>query len=251
MFEWIRQLDKQRTYSYDLSLESTPPTPRKMKYVGMEWIRGIDQQLTYFNPSMFISLESISFSTTNPWEDGSTINFKGKVIYAQNKSVKYSIAVNGNTVVVSDILAPTPLDLDIYITISDLDLGENELVLLIVDEDDVVINYNFAIIKENRDTFIFKRIFDFKEDYITDENIEVIYGRGLTLKEIGTGEVNIEIPTEGKSKVKSIIIEGGDDKEEELIIEREMTYLNDLGEGKVYESRLLTEYTDIVDIEVI
>ena len=109
----------------------------------------------------------------------------------------------------------------------------------------------YEIIKENRDTFTFKRVFDFKEDYITDENIEVIYGEGLALKEIGTGEVNIEIPTEGKSKISNIVIEGGEDKEEELTIEREMTYLNDLGEGKVYESRLLTEYSDITNIDII
>ncbi len=138
--------------------------------------------------------------------------------------------------------------MDINVPINAFTDHENLLQLIIVDEGEEDARFSYVIKKENRDTFTFKRVFDFKEDYITDENVEVIYGEGLTLKEIGWGEVNIEIPTEGKSKISNIVIEGGEDKEEELIIEREMTYLNDLGEGKVYESRLLTEYSDITNI---
>lgn len=156
--------------------------------------------------------------------------------------------VNNEEIIPLTGFISTPARITESIPIMRFSEKENLLELIVIDELGLETHFSYIIKKENRDTFTFKRVFDFKEDYITDENIEVIYGRGLTLKEIGTGEVNIEIPTEGKSKISNIVIEGGEDKEEELIIEREMTYLNDLGEGKVYESRSLTEYSDIKSI---
>ncbi|GEM_PF-4798519 len=197
-------------------------------------------------------IENINISKTNIWyTDKNNINLSCFISHPNNEDIKYKILVNNTKAVELDNFISTPTDINIDIPIDLFTKEENLLELVVFDEGGGETSFKYNVIKENRDTFTFKRIFDFKEDYITDENIEVIYGRGLTLKEIGRGEVNIEIPTEGKSKISNIIIGGGEDKEEELIIEREMTYLNDLGEGKVYESRLLTEYSDITNIDII
>jgi hypothetical protein len=195
------------------------------------------------------SLSNIYISKTNLWvgEKG-LINLSCSINDEEKDNIKYKILVNSIKAVELDNFISTPTDINIDIPIDLFTEEENLLELIVFDEGGGETSFKYNIIKENRDTFIFKRIFDFKEDYITDENIEVIYGRGLTLKEIGRGEVNIEIPTEGKSKISNIVIEGGEDKEEKLTIDNQMIYAKDLRAGRVYESRLLTEYSDITNI---
>lgn len=198
------------------------------------------------------SLSNINISKTNLWVGKKgLINLSCSIDDEEKDNIKYRVLVNNTKAVELNNFISTPTDINIDIPIDLFTEEENLLELIVFDEGGGETSFKYNIIKENRDTFIFKRIFDFKEDYITDENIEVIYGEGLALKELGTGEVNIEIPTEGKSKISNIIIEGGEDKEEELTIEREMTYLNDLGVGKVYEAPLTAKYKDITSIEII
>lgn len=198
------------------------------------------------------AIHKINLSKANIWagEEG-LVKISFEVTDEDGEDIQYKVLINDEEAIPLTNFYPTPAQIEASIPITRFNEKENLLELIVIDELGLETHFNYIIKKENRDTFTFKRVFDFKEDYITDENIEVIYGEGLALKEIGTGEVNIEIPTEGKSKISNIVIEGGEDKEEELTIEREMTYLNDLGEGKVYESKLLTEYSDITDIIII
>jgi len=217
------------------------------------WNEGLDTwEHDYVMSNKPPALHKINLSKVNIWagEEG-LVKISFEVTDEDGEDIQYKVLINNEEAIPLTNFYPTPAQIEASIPITRFNEKESLLELIVIDELGLEAYFSYIIKKENRDTFTFKRVFDFKEDYITDENIEVIYGEGLALKEIGTGEVNIEIPTEGKSKISNIIIEGGEDKEEELIIERELTYLNDLGEGKVYEIRLLTEYTDIVDIEVI
>ena len=206
----------------------------------------------YFDTIVTAIIKKVSISKVNLWagEEG-VINISCLIIDENNGAIRYKVLVNEEEVIPLSQPYSTTAEIEIPIPKTVFTEEENLFTLVVVDERDKEVSFSYIITVEDRDTFTFKRVFDFKEDYITDENVEVIYGEGLTLKEIGWGEVNIEIPTEGKSKISNIVIEGGEDKEEELIIEREMTYLNDLGEGKVYEGRVLVEYNDILDIKIV
>lgn len=211
---------------------------------------------TGFRPVLLIEhllgITNFHLSKTNVWEgDKGSINLTCFVEHVMDYSIQYKVLIGDREVIPLSEPQPTPAELDIQISVNEFEIGENLLALVVLDEAGEESWFKYIVIKENRDTFTFKRVFDFKEDYITDENIDVIYGKGLALKKMGAGKVKIEIPTEGKSKIKNIEVDGTEDIGVKKIFQNEMTYVQDLGEGRIYESRLLTEYTDIVDIGVI
>lgn len=198
------------------------------------------------------SLSNINISKTNLWvgEKG-LINLSCSIDDEEKDNIKYRVLVNNTKAVELNNFISTPTDINIDIPIDLFTEEENLLELIVFDEGGEETSFKYNIIKENRDTFIFKRIFDFKEDYMTDPNIDAIYQEGLVLKDTGVGNFELNIPTEGKSKIKNITIDNIEDIQEEIIIDKPMTYVKDLGAGKVYEAPLTAKYKDITSIKII
>ena len=140
---------------------------------------------------------------TTPWVTDSFIYAHLSVGHKENRQIFYKIFVNDTEVETSDYYA-TPIDLQIPISVDYFNLGNNSLVIRLVDENGIPNSLVFNIIKENEDTFSFVREFNFKEGYITSENIEVIENHGIALKTPGIEFVTIDIPTVHKSKIESV-----------------------------------------------
>ena len=171
-----------------------------------------------FGPVSTVTIQNVNISKTNLWNGGDDlINLTCLVDDINKSSIYYNILVNSEIVLLSDP-QPTPTELNIQIPTTTFKLGKNELKLAVFDESDVDTNFKYIITKEDRDTFTFERIFDFKEDYINDNNIKAIYKEGLALKSIGDGTFELDIPTEGKSKIKNISISGSGNQNGKSII---------------------------------
>lgn len=156
-------------------------------------------------------LSNIKISKTNIWHnDLNNIHISLDVDDEDGNGIQYKVLINDVEVIPLTNLQPSPAKLNMQVPTTHFGLGVNLLELIVVDEQNGETRFKYNITKEDRDTFIFDRKFNFKEDYITDENIEVIYGEGIALKESGTGEVLINIPTEGKSTINKIVADGGD-----------------------------------------
>lgn len=141
---------------------------------------------------------------TTPWATDSFIYANLSVDHKENGQILYKVFINDTEIETSDYYA-TPIDLQIPISVDYFNLGNNRLVIRLVDENGIPDSLVFNIIKENEDTFSFVREFNFKEGYITSENIEVIENHGIALKTPGIEFVTIDIPTVHKSKIGSVI----------------------------------------------
>lgn len=185
------------------------------------------------------NLSKTQISKTNIW-DGETGNIiiTTEVSYGEGEDIKYKVIINGVEVKPFSELVTTPTTIVTQVSKDLFEVGDNALKLIVVDTSGGESLFEYNITKEDRDTFTFKRTFDFKEDYITDENIEVIYGEGITLKNIGVGEVNISIPTEGKSTIKSITVEDND-KQELIEVPLSMDKISVIGEGATYKKKII------------
>ena len=102
-------------------------------------------------------------------------------------------------------------------------VGDNNIDIVFVEDGEEFIS-PYTIVKEDRDTFEFVRNFDFKEDYIVDPKINVAFGEGLSLKEVGSGEVVVSIPTEGKGAIKEVTVGGGENDVRFLISKDKVNY---------------------------
>jgi hypothetical protein len=157
---------------------------------------------------------SLNISKTNIWHsDANDIDLS----FVVDKDAQYRILVNNQEIVPLSEVFPAMIKINIKVPTNQFVLGENNLKVEISADGDLTAYLNIVIKKEDRETFTFKRSFNFKEDYIIDENIIVVDEIGIGLKETGTGDFILNIPTEGKSTVKNILIDDGEKELESLI----------------------------------
>lgn len=148
------------------------------------------------------TVDIIHVSESSPWitEDG-VINFK----YTTTLDTSYTckVEVNGEERMVFDKPEGTSL-IEFILDKNIFKLGSN-IIKLIVSNSYYNLNHEYEIVKENRDTFTFKRNFNFEEDkYAKSPNLQIKKDEGISLTSIGSGTLDISIPTDGKSKISNI-----------------------------------------------
>lgn len=210
--------------------------------------------LITWNP---IEIKRITISQTNIW-DGETgdieINFDAEISAEADENTvfyngKYVIYVNSFTA--EGTFHPHER-VTSSIPKSVFNLGDNTLSITVIDEEELgnPTSFEYNIIKEDRDTFTFERRFQHDLSPTTTGDVQLKAGEGLTVIE-GVGTVSIQIPTEGKAKLKSITVEQDNEGEEVIEIIEDMTYLQEEGGGKIYEYPIdLSRFKDILDIRV-
>jgi hypothetical protein len=118
--------------------------------------------------------------------------------------IKYRILINSVEFQSSNEFQEPPLNISAIIPLDYLNIGDNLVRLEIDSEDSANVFFEYPIAKEDTGTPVFHRQFDFKEDYMSNENIAVTYGEGLLVVGSWDAELEIEIPTASRSNIKSI-----------------------------------------------
>ena len=145
----------------------------------------------------------VRVSTTTPWISDQSIDISISVTHESNQQVYYKVFVNNAEIMLSDTYV-TPAEINIIIPVNYFNIGENQLVVVLIDENGIYKFVRISIIRENENTYSFVRRFNHKEGYITSENIEVIENHGIALKTPGTEFVTVDLPTIHKSKIESV-----------------------------------------------
>ena len=118
-------------------------------------------------------------------------------------NASYSVYINSTLLDSGNIL--TPINKTVSIDGSNLDLGNNNLELIINEGKDDESIFTYTVIKEDRDTFTLTDRFQYDKSYQFIDNVSLNTGNGITLSsDLTEGEVIIQVPTEGKYKVTNI-----------------------------------------------
>ena len=191
-------------------------------------------------------IDITEISQTNLWAGDLTgnINIKFNLYYddESSESVEYTIGANSFTET-STITTPSIVSVDI--PKSNFELGSNVINIGAGGEE-----YNYDIIKEDRDTFTLERRLQHDTSH-TLTNTKLIHGEGIGLTNT-EGSVVIQIPTGGKAKVESVGVNVDADVVSTDELEFNMDYQYGSGTGKVYEKGIdLSKYKTINNIKVV
>jgi hypothetical protein len=151
------------------------------------------------------TITSVYLSRTSIWyKDTQGIEFSFIAEGPVGVGIKYRILINGVELQSNNEFSEPPLNISTTIPPDYLNIIDNLVRLEIDSEDSVNTFFEHLIVKEDINTPVFRRQFDFKEDYMDHENIEVISGQGISIINVGEAEFSIEIPTDTRSKLKGI-----------------------------------------------
>lgn len=102
----------------------------------------------------------------------------------------------------------TPFNFSFAINKEDLKIGSNFVRITVQDFIGREFPFEYEIVKEGRDTFLYKR--NGVHDISLPREGEVVFqaDKGYVLDGMGTGAVKLEIPTEGKSNINKITLDG-------------------------------------------
>lgn len=199
---------------------------------------------------MSIILENILFSKTNiDLKNDNFITFEVDIRSVQNgndlqEEVNYLISMNDFT---EDGTITTPHSLLVTIPKAEFNVGNNEFTFE-VEKDNVIEIFNYVIIGENRDTFTLERRFQYDKSIQSSGDFELVNGEGFSLK--GTGEINLQLPTDGKSKVENFIIDSIDDVDDEIEIEKSFQLTAQLEDSELHEVILdLDEFKQLLYVK--
>lgn len=159
-----------------------------------------------------IDISSLLFSKMNITNDIGMITVNGILPEIYSFATKYKVKLDNNTIRDYSIL-PENRSVSFKINIDDLEFQSNIVRIVLSDEtEERSVTEEYDIIKENRDTFIYKRRFDIDESYReVYSNLSYIPYEGLGLIREGKESITLNIPTEGKSNIESITIDSTDD----------------------------------------
>ena len=188
-------------------------------------------------------IKDVTFSKTNVWDADADliINFTSSV------EGSYSVSVNG-TILEGDNLAEE--NISVSIPISTFNLGDNTVTIAISNVGETVTDtFTYNIIKENRDTFSLQRRLQHDLSPVLTGNATLKIGEGIAVSE-GVGEVVLTLPTLGKARVSGVLVEQENVGEQAFVLTESMTFVQDEGEGKMYEKELNLNFKDILSITV-
>ena len=197
-------------------------------------------------------LSNIKLNQTNIWHsETGNINLTASVTDIEGDRIRYKIDVNNVEAVPFSILQNTPININIPISSSIFNINGNNLLRLVVeDETSEQTIFEYTIKVEDRDTFTFNRVFDFNE-YTKSGDVNIVYNQGAKVSGVGTGEVLLQIPTDGKASIQNVVVTGDNDTEQPVQITESMQLVEDLGEGKVYTQTIdLANYKKLNIINV-
>ena len=120
---------------------------------------------------------------------------------------KYAVSINGVVKLQGEFGADGVLNID-YASL--LDLGTNKVVLTVSDmTEDFSQDFSYTMYKEDRTTLVYHRQYKIEETATIDDKLAYVDGGGLyNLTLEGTvGEAIQEIPTDGKTTIKSITVD--------------------------------------------
>lgn len=197
-------------------------------------------------------LSNIKITPTYIWEGVSNSVALEAIIDNETQiSVKYQILLNNNKIYPSDDeytpLAPTPINVNLSIDYQEFLSGENILQIIVVDDQDNQISWEYSIYGENKDTLNFIRRYDFKDHWhLSDPNkINISLENKLQLNEYGKAYVRStdlsNIRTDGKAYINQIIVNGTEDKSFD-IARLKMNYAGQLGEGHLFRKKIDVDF---------
>lgn len=182
-------------------------------------------------------MENVKFSQTYLWagnENDIIVSFE--LENKEGSRIRHKVLVNDVEVVpLSDYYVAGET---IQITVpkeSFTNIGENRLKLIIIDEQENEKLFEYDIIKEDRDTFIMKRRLERDLSPEITENVKLEAGIGYKVNDSEPGDLVVQIPTEGKAKIKDLFVDADEDAFEDVILMDDMTLTEENEEGKMYE----------------
>lgn len=175
------------------------------------------------------SLSNILLSKTYIPDGGSTIRVSFRVSDEQTQlDAKYQIYLN-DVLLKENSLTATPYSVneDVFLSTGGI------LKISLIDSNNVTTDWTYELYDENRDTFTIQRRLEYDTSTILN-NAKIVSGEGVTLDNSNTGELLIEVPTTGKAKLSSIVIDGNTDGQQSLDIEIEPSQIVELDDYTEY-----------------
>ncbi|PTY92864.1 SPRY domain-containing protein [Heyndrickxia sporothermodurans] len=123
-----------------------------------------------------------------------------------NEEVIYKVESAG--VEVETGIETTPFSFSFAVDKESLTIGSNLVRITVEDNAGQQFPMNFEIFKEDRDTFVYKRQGMFDASIPREGDVVFRGSEGYGLTRTGTGRITIDIPTEGKSNISKITIDG-------------------------------------------
>jgi hypothetical protein len=175
------------------------------------------------------SLSNILLSKTYIPDGGSTIRVSFRVSDEQTQlDAKYQIYLN-DVLLKENSLTATPYSVNENVFLSTGGI----LKISLIDSNNVTTDWTYELYDENRDTFTIQRRLEYDTSTILN-NAKIVSGEGVTLDNSNTGELLIEVPTVGKAKLSSIVIDGNTDGQQSLDIEMEPSQIVELDDYTEY-----------------
>ncbi|MCY7866133.1 hypothetical protein P8918_13415 [Bacillus spizizenii] len=122
-----------------------------------------------------------------------------------SENIEYSISARDE---IQSGSAMTPFDFSFAIAKEDLKIGSNAVTIMTEGETREIFLFKYSIEKEDRDTFLYKRNGRHDASISFEGDVVLHPGEGYGIKETGQGITILPIPTEGKSNIDRIKIEG-------------------------------------------
>lgn len=159
-----------------------------------------------------IKINNLSFSQQSfDYKEEGLVFASGTVISVDgegnesSEEVSYKIELFGEIESGTKI---TPFNFDFAISKEDLDPGINALAITIQTRTGREYVFKYELTREHRDTFHYKRNGMHDESIESDGDLIFQPGTGRYFYGMGTGSIKLAIPTEGKSNIKKITLDG-------------------------------------------
>lgn len=203
-----------------------------------------------------INIKDVVFSNTEVFnEPNFNISLIPEVYEVVDGSNIYSnglieVKING-AIAVTDVATVLNNKASVNISSSYLTQEINELNIRLYNESkDTYKDEIYSINKISRDTFTITKKFYRSSNYVKDGDILFNIGTGLSINGAGIGTVAVNIPTDGKDKIKNVIVNSSADVSKEISNSQLMTFVADENGGKTYETTLdLSKEIIGIDIE--
>lgn len=216
---------------------------------------------------------NVDFSNTNPWHKSKkditvTVDIllpefkkcliKAVLSTAEARSAK-KVGNNSDIVVYEESTYTDATKRIFSIQRKLLCVGENRVVVSVVDEDDPhdASSYEETITVEDRDTFSIKRTFKNSSEYIITGELDMDNVGSLHTNANGM-ESGVAIPKnhiemDGRCSIKTVSIDGDNDESKKTLLEQDYSYVQDHYDYVVYKYPIgkYMEYESIDDITLI
>ena len=191
-----------------------------------------------------MQITEVDFSQTNIKDQG--VNIRAKILGAG--ALKYKIIVNTYDSGFINITAPTNINRDI--PAESFTLGPNLLTLNLSNPDESEEElFTYSIIKENRDTFSYQRRMEHDRSHTLSGTV-LKHGEGIGLTNLGTGNVTVKIPTEGKGRIQNVSLVEENSGIVVGQLEIPKVLVGTVGDLKLKEAPIDNSVEDILSIEV-